>query len=96
MVLVNGERGGPNGSAREPDPRDARIEYLEHENAKLIEERDHWKRQSEHLEKQLDAARRAGKRQASAFAKDRPQGRGGRPGRRRLRHAWPPPAADTG
>ena len=63
MVLVNGERGGPNRSEREPDPRDARIEHLEHENAKLIEERDHWKRQSEHLEKQLDAARRAGKRQ---------------------------------
>ncbi len=82
MVLVNGERGGPNGSEREPDPRDARIEYLEHENAKLIEERDHWKHHSEHLEKQLDAARRAGKRQASPFAKDRPQGRGGRPGRR--------------
>ena len=55
MVLVNGERGGPNRSEREPDPRDARIEYLEHENAKLIEERDHWKHHSEHLEKQLDA-----------------------------------------
>ena len=82
MVLVNGERGGPNRSEREPDPRDVRIEYLEHENAKLIEERDHWKHHSEHLEKQLDAARRAGKRQASPFAKDRPQGRGGRPGRR--------------
>ena len=62
MVLVNGERGGPNGSAREPDPRDARIEYLEHENAKLIEERDHWKHHSEHLEKQLDAARPASDR----------------------------------
>ena len=49
---------------------------------RLIEERDHWKRHSEHLEKQLDAARRAGKRQAAPFAKDRPQGRGGRPGRR--------------
>ena len=49
---------------------------------RLVEERDHWKRQSEHLEKQLDAARRAGKRQAAPFAKDRPQGRGGRPGRR--------------
>ena len=34
------------------------------------------------MEKQLDAARRAGKRQAVPFAKDRPQGRGGRPGRR--------------
>ena len=82
MVLVNSERGGPNGSERERDPRDARIEQLEQENAKLIEERDHWKRHSEHLEKQLAAARRAGKRQAAPFAKDRPQGRGGRPGRR--------------
>ena len=69
MVLVNSERGGPKGSAREPDPRNARIEHLEHENATLIEERDHWKRHSEHLEKQLDAARRAGKRQAAPFAK---------------------------
>ena len=38
MVLVNGERGGSDRSEREPDPRDVRIEYLEHENAKLIEE----------------------------------------------------------
>ena len=43
-------------------------------------ERDHWKRRSEHLEKELEAARRAGRRQAAPFAKDRPQGRGGRPG----------------
>ena len=59
-----------------------RIERLERDKAKLIEERDHWKRRSEHLEKELEAARRAGRRQAAPFAKDRPQGRGGRPGRR--------------
>ncbi len=59
-----------------------RIERLERDKAKLIEDRDHWKRRSEHLEKELEAARRAGRRQAAPFAKDRPQGRGGRPGRR--------------
>lgn len=45
-------------------------------------ERDRLKRQNERLKQQLDAARRAGFRQAAPFAKDRPQGRGGRPGRR--------------
>ena len=59
-----------------------RIERLERDKAKLIEERDQWKRRSEHLEKELEAALRAGRRQAAPFAKDRPQGRGGRPGRR--------------
>jgi Transposase IS66 family len=45
-------------------------------------ERDRLKRQNERLKQQLDAARRAGFRQAAPFAKDRSQGRGGRPGRR--------------
>ncbi len=45
-------------------------------------ERDRLKRQNERLKHQLEAARRAGFRQAAPFAKDRPQGRGGRPGRR--------------
>jgi transposase len=45
-------------------------------------ERDRLKRQNERLKQQLDAARRAGFRQAAPFAKDCPQGRGGRPGRR--------------
>ena len=45
-------------------------------------DRDRWKRRSEDLKKQLDEARRAGKRQAAPFAKDRPQGSGKRPGRR--------------
>ena len=64
------------------DPRDVRIKELEQEVARLREDRDRWKQQSERLQEQLDAARRAGKRQAAPFAKDRPQGRGGRPGRR--------------
>ena len=45
-------------------------------------ERDRLKRQNERLTQLLGAARRAGFRQAAPFAKDRPQGRGGRPGRR--------------
>ena len=64
------------------DPRAVRIKELEQEVARLREDRDRWKQQSERLQEQLDAARRAGKRQAAPFAKDRPQGRGGRPGRR--------------
>ena len=48
----------------------------------LERERDRLKRQNERLKEQLDAARRAGFRQAAPFAKGRPQGRGGRPGRR--------------
>ena len=59
-----------------------RIERLEREKAKLIEERDRWKRRSEHLEKELEAAQRAGRRQAAPFAKDKPQGRKRPPGRR--------------
>ena len=49
---------------RKPPPGNVRIEYLERENAKQIEERDHWKRRSEDLEKELEAARRAGRRRA--------------------------------
>ena len=84
------------GSGPRRDPRDVRIEHLEREKAKLIEDRDHWKRRSEdlqghsedlkrrieRLEKELEAARRAGRRQAAPFAKDRRQGTGRRPGRR--------------
>ena len=40
------------------------------------------KREIEDLKRQLAAARRAGFRQAAPFAKNRPQGRGRRPGRR--------------
>ena len=75
-----GDRDTPR---RERDPRDTRrIRELERENTRLREDRDRWKRRSEELQEQLDAARRAGRRQAAAFAKKRPQGRGGRPGRR--------------
>jgi len=45
-------------------------------------ERDRLKRQNERLKDRLDAARRAGFRQAAPFRKARPQGRNGRPGRR--------------
>ena len=83
MARKKDDRNDSNGPGRPRDPRDVRrIERLERDKAKLIDERDHWKRRSEHLEKELEAARRAGRRQAAPFAKDRPQGRGGRPGRR--------------
>ena len=95
MARKSDDRGGSKGPGSQRDPRDVRIERLERDKAKLIEERDHWKRRSEHLEKELEAARRAGRRQAAPFAKDRPQGRGGRPGRRAgaEREAWAPTAA---
>jgi len=89
VASKSGGRGGSKVPRREQDSRDKRIEELERENAKLNEDlarttrdRDRWKRRSEHLKKQLDDARRAGRRQAAPFAKDRPQGRNGRPGRR--------------
>ena len=43
------------------------------------------KREIEDLKRQLATARRAGFRQAAPFAKNRPQGRGRRPGRRAVR-----------
>lgn len=54
----------------------------ERERREAERERDRVKRQNERLKQQLDAARRAGFRQAAPFRKDRPQGHGGRPGRR--------------
>ena len=83
MARKKHDRGTANGPGRQRDPRDVRrIQHLERKQKKLIEERDHWKRRSEHLEKELAAARRAGRRQAAPFAKDRQQGSGRRPGRR--------------
>ena len=77
------QAGDRDTARRERDPRDTRrIRELERENTRLREDRDRWKRRSEELQGQLDAARRAGRRQAAPFAKKRPQGRGGRPGRR--------------
>ena len=43
------------------------------ELARTTRDRDRWKRRSERLKKQLDEARRAGRRQAAPFAKDRPR-----------------------
>ena len=80
---------GPDAPQREDDPRDTRIKQQDREISRLRgdlaqvnRDRDRWKRHSERLQQQLDTARRAGFRQAAPFAKDRPQGRGGRPGRR--------------
>ena len=60
--------------------RDAK--RLQRKNDRLQSENDRLKQQIEGLKRQLAEARRAGRRQAAPFAKDRPQGRGGRPGRR--------------
>ena len=57
-------------------------ERLQRRNERLRRENDRLKRKIDHLEKQLATARRAGFRQAAPFAKDRPQGGGGHPGRR--------------
>ena len=79
---------GLDAPQREDDPRDTRIKQQDREISRLRgdlaqvnRDRDRWKRHSERLQQQLDTARRAGFRQAAPFAKDRPQGRGGRPGR---------------
>ena len=95
---VPDERTGNGGQERKPRSQERRRERtrgegdgtgLRHENERLQRrnerlrrENDRLKRKIDHLEKQLAAARRAGFRQAAPFAKDRPQGRGGRPGRR--------------
>jgi transposase len=72
----------------------------EQQRREIERERDRLKRQNERLKQQLDAARRAGFRQAAPFRKDHPQGRGGRPGRRagaaygRCGRRRPPPHVD--
>ena len=69
-----------------PHPERPRREHdgtgLEHENERLRRENDRLKSKIDHLEKQLAAARRAGRRQAAPFATDGPHGHGGRAGRR--------------
>jgi transposase len=72
-----------------PDDRDALIKRQQEEIARLRDaltraerERDRLKRRNERLEDQLDAARRAGFRQAAPFAKSHRQGSGRPPGRR--------------
>ena len=71
------KRGGGDGTGLRHEN-----ERLQRRNERLRRENERLKRKIDHLEKQLAAARRAGFRQAAPFAKDRPQGRGGRPGRR--------------
>ena len=89
MAREGGRLGGSKAPGREGDPRDKRIEQQDREISRLrgelaraTRDRDRWKRRSERLKKHLDEARRAGRRQAAPFAKDRPQGCGRHPGRR--------------
>jgi transposase len=72
-----------------PNDRDALIKRQQEEIARLRDaltraerERDRLKRRNERLKDQLDAARRAGFRQAAPFAKPHRQGTGRPPGRR--------------
>ena len=60
----------------------ARHKDVHRQNDGLQRQNERLRRENEHLRQQLGAERRAGRRQAAPFAKDRPQGRGGRPGRR--------------
>ena len=91
------ERTRPTGDERERIQQQAEeLARMRDELARVTRERDRLKRQNERLKRHLDAARRAGFRQAAPFAKDRPQGRGRprgrRPGRRygpRARRAIP-------
>jgi transposase len=78
------ERARPTGDERDEliKRQQDEIAHLREEVARTERERDRLKRQNERLKQQLDAARRAGFRQAAPFAKDRRQGHGGRPGRR--------------
>ena len=82
MAREKGKRGGSDASRPERDSRDARIKELGRENDRLKRENDRLERENDHLKQQLEASRRAGRRQAAPFAKDRPQGHGKRPGRR--------------
>ena len=80
------EREPPPGSA---DDLRRENERLRRENERLEGERERWQREREqlrrtidHLQHQLDAARRAGFRQAAPFSKGPPLGAPRRPGRR--------------
>ncbi len=79
----------PDDASQSRDDRDQRIERQQREIARLREElaraereRDRLKRQNERLKEQLDAARRAGFRQAAPFSKGAPKRRPRRPGRK--------------
>ncbi len=83
MAREKGRRGGSNAAQPERDSRDARITELERENDRLKRENnrlerenDRLERETDHLKQQLESVRRAGRRQAAPFAKDRPQGDG--------------------
>ena len=67
---------------RQNDHLQRQNDRLQRQNDRLQRQNDRLQHRIDHLEQQLAAARRAGHRQAAPFAKDRPQGRGGRPGRR--------------
>ena len=89
MAREKGRRGGSNAPRPERGSGDTRITELERENDHLKRENDHLKRENnrleretDHLKQQLESVRRAGRRQAAPFAKDRPQGDGKPPGRR--------------
>ena len=60
----------------------ARHKNVHREKDGLQRQNERLRRENEHLKQQLETERRAGRRQAAPFAKKRPQGRGGRPGRR--------------
>ena len=62
--------------------RERDVKRLQRKSDRLQRENDRLKERVERLKRQLDEARRAGRRQAAPFAKDRPQGSGGRPGRK--------------
>ena len=71
---------------RETDQLQREKDRLQRDKDRLQRERDRLRRQIGRLKEALAAARRAGFRQAAPFAKDRRQGRGGRPGRRAGAH----------
>ena len=91
--MTTAERKGP---AHQVEKQDAEVERLQGEltrrerdskrlqrkHDRLQRENERLKQQVEHLKQQLAESRRAGRRQAAPFAKDRPQGRGREPGRR--------------
>ncbi len=79
--LTRRERDTKN-QQRENGRQQRQIDGLQRQIERQKREIERQKREIEQLRGQLAAARRAGFRQAAPFAKDRPQGRGRRPGRR--------------
>ena len=96
--LTRRERDTKN-QQRENGRQQRQIDGLQGQIERQKREIERQKREIEQLRGQLAAARRAGFRQAAPFAKDRPQGRGRRPGRREWYAVWSegvPPAPGTG